>query len=1083
MAARARSALDQLEMLTMRRPFTPSRLTSAGIVATAALGLATLQAQSVTRPATQATAPVRVPPINMASADPALFNGLKYRLVGPSRGGRVTTVTGVPSQPKTFYMGVASGGLFKTIDGGLNWTPMTDGQVPLGSTGAVAVADSNPDVIYLGTGSDDVRSNVSTGRGIYKSTDAGKTWKFSGLYNAGQIGGLRIHPTDPNIAWVAAQGDAFKANADRGIFKTTDGGATWHKTLFVADTIGAMDVELQPGHPDVVYAWMSRLERKPWTIISGGPASAGAGFYKSTDGGEHFTKIVGGLPNELVGKANMAVTNANPNRIYALVEAKPGGGLYRSDDAGATWVSLPSPAQMIWRPFYYVLLAADPTNADVVYGGAEGFWKSADAGKTWASMRTPHGDNHDMWISPKDGNTMIQSNDGGANISTDGGRTWSTLMNQPTGEFYGVWMDNQFPYKLYGAQQDDNTVIINSNADPYTLTEWRAGPGCETGPIMPHPSNPDYVYGSCKGQYEWLNVKTGQSHNYWVGAQSLYGNPATDLMYRFQRVSPMATSPHDPNVLYYGGQYLFRTRDKGVTWDKISPDLTAKPACCQGVSGEPITRDVTGEEVYSTLYAISESPLEKGVIWTGSNDGPFFVTRDDGKNWTDVTPKDLKAKGLGGRVQYIDASPIRKGSAYYAVYRYMLGDYAPYIYKTDDYGATWTLLTDGKNGIAIDTPTRVVREDPNREGLLWAGTEFGLYVSFNNGGHWQPFFLNMPQVPITDIKVFRQDLVVSTQGRAFYILDNISSVEQISPAITTKDVHLYKPRDGYRTRVSPNLYGPMIEYFLPSVPAGPVVLDILDSKGVVVNSYNSDTAAAGGAGGRGGRGGGGRAGAGAGASAAAGDVNGAGANAAGGGVPPPQIDPEAGGGGGGGFGGRGGGGVQTRVTKVAGMNRVVWNVQHSNGLALPPGSYQARLTVDGKAQTQPFTVLIDPNLKAEGVTPADLVELYNHNLAMRTLTADVTATLARVRTGLAGADATKKPQIQALLDQLIATPEGVRYNKPGLQDHVSYLAGMTRGDQKVGRDALERYAQLKKQLDDIKLALDKILGPGKTETP
>jgi hypothetical protein len=633
-------------------------------------------------------------------------------------------------------------------------------------------------------------------------------------------------------------------------------------------------------------------------------------------------------------------------------------------------------------------------------------------------------------------------------------------------------MDNQFPYKLYAAQQDDNTVIINSNADPSrepAVVEWRTGPGCETGPIMPHPLNPDYVYGSCKGQYEWMNMKTGQSHNYWIGGQSLYGNPASDLIDRFQRVSPMATSPNDPNVLYYGSQYLHRTRDKGVTWEKISPDLTAHPACCQGVSGEPITRDVTGEEVYSTLYAIAESPLEKGVIWTGSNDGPFFVTRDDGKTWKDVTPKELTAKGLGGRVQFIDASPIRKGSAYYAVYRYLLGDYEPYIYKTDDYGATWTRLTDGKNGIPIDTPTRVVREDPNREGLLWAGTEFGLYVSFNNGGHWQPFQLNLPQVPVTDIKVFRHDLVVSTQGRALWILDNISSVEQLTPQSTTTGVHLFKPRDGYRTRVSPNLLGPMIEYYLPSVPAGPVTLDILDAKGAVVNSYNSETPA-GGAAGRGGRGGRG-AGAGAGATGAtgasgaagatgttgaAGARGGAGANAGAGGVPPPDQNVEAGTGGGGG-GGRGGVTVQTRVTKNAGMNRVVWNVQHSSGLSAPPGAYQARLTVDGQTQTQPFTVLIDPNLAAEGVTNADLQEQFDHNMKMRALTADVAATLARVRAGLASADATKKPQIQAIYEKIVDTPEGVRYNKPGLQAHVTYLAGMTsRGDQKVGRDALDR---------------------------
>jgi photosystem II stability/assembly factor-like uncharacterized protein len=997
----------------------------------------------------------------LASVDPALLKGLNYRLVGPSRGGRVTTVTGVPSQPKTYYMGVASGGVFKTTDAGATWLPITDGQVPVASTGAIAVADSDPNVIYLGTGSDDVRSNVSTGRGIYKSTDAGKTWKFSGLYDGGQTGGIRIHPTNPDVAWAAMQGDTFKNNTERGVFKTTDGGATWKKVLYFTDDIGAMDVELQPGDPNVVYAWMSHLQRKPWTIISGGPAAGAAGFYKSTDGGEHFTKISGnGLPTGLIGKANMAVTNANPRRIYALIEAAPGGGLYRSDDAGATWQAMPSPPAMIYRPFYYVLLAADPTNADVVYGGAEGFWKSADGGKTWASIRSPHGDNHDMWISPNDGNTMIQSNDGGANISTDGGRTWSSILNQVTGEFYAVWPDNAFPYKIYGAQQDDSTVIISSIATPFNLTDWKGGPGCETGPIIPHPTDIYTIYGSCKGQYEVQDLRSNQTKQYWIGGQSLYGNSGQELIYRFQRVSPMNTSPFDPNVLYYGSQFLHRTRDKGVTWEKISPDLTEFDKCCQMASGEPITRDATGEEFYSTLYAIQESTLEKGVIWTGANDGPFSVTRDNGATWARVTPKDLPK---GGRVAFIDASPHRRGSAYFAVYRYLLGDYAPYIYKTDDYGKTWKRLTDGKNGIPADTPTRVVREDPSREGLLYAGTEFGMYVSFDDGGHWQPFFQNMPQVPINDIKVYRKDLLVATQGRAFWIMDNLSSLHQLGTASSPDAVKLYAPRDGYRTRVSPATLGPVFEYYLPSVPSGPVEIDVLDPKGAVVNSYNSNTPAGGG-GGRGGRGG-----------------RGGGAPAASGDQPAAAADPEAGGGGGG-FGGRGGGGAQTRVTKEIGLNRVAWNVQGKDGLTMPPGAYQVRLTVDGKSQTQPFKVLIDPNVAASGVTPADLVEQYHHNLELRAFSAEVTALVARVRNARIAARtgaADKLASVDEIYSQLVAWPEGVRYARPGLQDHTQYLNGLgTRVDQKVGRDAIERLAQLKKDYARLKALTDKLLGAG-----
>ncbi len=1009
-------------------------------------------------------------PMAAVGADSPLFAGLHYRLVGPSRGGRVTTVTGVPSEPKTFYMGVASGGVFKTIDAGVTWTPITDGQVPLGSTGSIAVADSDPNVVYIGTGSDDVRSNVSTGRGIYKSTDAGKTWTFAGLYGIGQVGGLRIHPTDPNTVWVAAQGDTFKPSADRGIYKTTDGGRTWRKTLFVADNVGAMHVELQPGNPNTVYAWCSHLQRKPWTIESGGREG---GFYKSTDGGEHFTKITAGLPSELIGKGNVGVSAADPKRVYLFVEAKPGSGLYRSDDAGQTFAFVNSQpaqlaAQMIYRPFYYDTLGVDPTNADVVYTGAEGFWKSTDGGKTFATLRVPHGDNHDIWINPTNGQNMIESNDGGAQISTDGGRTWSTTNNQTTAEIYGVWTDNQFPYKLYGAQQDSNTVIIASNADPFNLTDWRAGPGCETGPVMPKPDNPNIVYGSCKGQYGVMDLKTGQEQNYWIGAQSLYGNPASDLIYRFQRVSPMATSPWDPNVLYYGSQYLHRTRDKGVTWDKISPDLTAHDPCCQGVSGEPITRDVTGEEFYSTLYAIAESPLEKGVIWTGSNDGPFYVTRDDGKTWANVTPKDLPP---GGRVQYIDPSPRRKGSAYFAAYRYLLGDYQPYLYRTDDYGKTWTRLTDGKNGIPADWPTRVVREDPTRDGLLYAGTEFGLFISHDNGAHWQPFQLNLPRVPVTDLKIHDGDLIVATQGRAFWILDNISAIEQVTSAAPTAAARLYKPWDGYRTRVSPNLYGPMIEYYLPTVPAGPVVLDVLDAKNAVVSTYSSDATAGGGAGGprRAGRG-------------AAGRCRGGRQCRRRRGYAAAAVDAEAAGGGGG-FGRGRGAGVTTRVTKTAGLNRVLWDMHDkTSGLTLPPGSYVARLTVDGVAQTEPFAVEIDPIEAKDGLTTADLVEQFDHNLRMRDLVATMAETLTRVRTARSqlanatGADADKAKRIETLYESIVNTPEGVRYNKPGLQEHITYLASMTtRVDQKVGRDAIERYQVLKKQLDDIRAELDRLL--------
>ncbi len=543
-------------------------------------------------------------------------------------------------------------------------------------------------------------------------------------------------------------GNPFRSNPERGVYRTRDGGKSWRRVLFSSDSTGAVDVELQPGHPDVVYAAMWHAERKPWTIISG---AREGGIYKSIDGGDTWTRLDGGLPNGLVGKANIAVSPAKPDRVYVLMEAKPGGGLYRSDDAGRTFIAIDTTTRgLITRPFYYTNITTDPNNADVVYVGTESFYRSVDGGRTWTTMPTPHGDNHDLWINPRNSSVMIQSNDGGANVSLDGGMSWSTQYNQPTAEIYQVYVDNQFPYRVYGAQQDNSTLIVPSlppTAQPPDdpIQSWRTGPGCETGPIMPHLTNPDTVYGACKGLFSRMSLRTGQEKQYWIGAQSLYGNPGKDLIYRFQRVSPMEVSPHDSRTLYFGSQYVHRTRDGGVTWERLSPDLTWNPPeRQQRVSGEPITIDVTGEEVYSTLYAIRESPLRRGVIWTGSNDGPFYVTRNDGKTWTNVTPS---SQPKGCRVQNIDPSPHRAASAYYAVLCYLLGDFRPFIWRTDNYGASWTLLTTGKNGIPADFPTRVVREDPEREGLLYAGTEFGAFVSFDNGGSWGTLQLNLPVTP------------------------------------------------------------------------------------------------------------------------------------------------------------------------------------------------------------------------------------------------------------------------------------------------------------------------------------------------
>ncbi|HTP33419.1 MAG TPA: hypothetical protein VMJ75_14675 [Candidatus Acidoferrales bacterium] len=980
--------------------------------------------------------------------NPALWGQLQYRMIGPERGGRVTAVTGVPSQPFTFYMGSTGGGVWKTVDAGHTWVNLSDGQIPLGSMGAIEVSLSNPNVVYAGTGSSKIRSNVSIGRGIYKSTDAGKTWTFSGLRDTGQIATIRVHPANPDLVYVAALGNPFIDNPERGIYRSTDGGKTWKNVLHISDSAGAADLELQPGSPNVLFACMWHGQRKPWTIISG---AREGGIYKSTDGGDHWTKLAGGLPNELFGRSNVAISASAPNRIYALVEAKPGSGLYRSDDGGEKWSLVNGSGNLITRPFYYTTLGVDPTNPDVLFIGDEGWFKSTDAGKTFRPSPAPHGDHHDIWINPRNGQYMIQSNDGGANVSLDGGRTWSTQANQPTAEIYQVAVDDQYPYRVYGAQQD-NTTVIAPSLPTGNGQDFRVGPGCETGPIIPSQGNPEIVYGSCKGQFSVLDLNTSNEERYWIGGESLYGNGGSDLMYRFQRVSPMEVSPHDAKVVYYGSQYVHRTRDRGVTWERISPDLTARPEGTQGPSGEPITRDATGEEIYSTLYSIRESPLQKGVIWAGSNDGLIHVTRDDGKTWTNVTPKDLPP---GGRVQNLEPGSQNPATAYAAIYRYLLGDFAPYIYRTSDYGKTWTRLTDGKNGIAADEPTRVVREDSVHGGLLYAGTEFGMYISFDNGGHWQSFQLNLPNTPITDIKLAHGDLILSTQGRGFWILDNLSPLHNLSSAN-----HLYAPREAVRSvraggfgRGSTLQYplpGAQIDYYLASAPAGDLVMQILDSNGKMIREFTSSTGTE---------------------------------------APPPDaVDtpPSEEGEGGPRF--RSG---PTRLDKSAGAHRFTWDLRYPgawmsvnrpegpNGPMAVPGEYAVRLTAGSWTQTQPLTIVEDPRILKSGVTQSDLQEQFDHNVKVRDLVTEVNRTVTRVRTemnSLAGKPASVETlnKLKDLAASLTTPP--IRYSKPGLQTHIQYLYTLTSGtDQKIGRDAIERYNTLRKELDARIAELNRIL--------
>ncbi len=984
--------------------------------------------------------------------DPSLFEGLKYRCIGPSRGGRVTTVTGIASQPSVFYMGATGGGVWKTVDYGQNWSNVTDGYLETGSIGAIQVADSNPDIIYVGTGSDGIRSNVITGRGVYKSENAGKTWKFLGLRDVGQIGAVEVHPDNPDIVFVAAIGNVFGPSPDRGVYRSLDGGDSWENVLFLSDRTGAVDLEFCPDNPDEIYAAFWHCERKPWTIISG--AEEG-GVFKSSDGGATWIHLTEGLPQDLIGKSDLAVSPADPDRVYVLMEAAPGGGFYRSDDRGQSFELVSDKEELVNRPFYYTNLDADPTNADILYVNTGRFWKSQDAGKTWQNRSTPHGDNHDMWINPLNPDVFIQSNDGGANVTLDGGTTWSTQFNQPTAELYQVDIDDQFPYWVYAGQQDSSTIAVPSlppSSSPVgPMGYWISIGGCETGPAVPKPGNHNIVYANCKGRFGRYNKKTGQEMQFYVGAADIYGHNPKDLKYRFQRVSPIHVSPHDPEVVYHASQYLHRTTDGGVTWETISPDLTEFDPSKQVISGSPITRDITGEEYYSTIYAVRESPLEKGLIWVGANDGPIHVTRDGGKTWTNVTPKDLPP---GGRVQNVEPSPHRASKAYVAVYRYLMNDWQPYIYRTEDYGQTWTRLTSGRNGIPEDFPTRVVREDPDREGLLYAGTEFGMFISFDDGAHWQSFQLNLPVTPVTDIKVHQKDLVLSTMGRSFWVLDNVTPLHQLGEKIGESPFHLYSPRDAYRMHYRSRSFrgaaqvpeylqpGVMIDYSLAENPEDMVVLDILDDNDNLIRSFSSKRQSI--------------------------HLEGLAFD-----VLVEELK-------------RAGGPL---LPSKQGMNRFFWDMRHAGALNqragmggrggpfIAPGRYRAKLVIGDWSHTETFRVLVDPRVTEDGITQADLVAQESLSLQVRDTMSLANGLVQRIRKARESVEVSQKKKggLNAVYAKLV-TATGP-YPQPMLVDQISYLSSMLdRADQKPGRDAYVRFDELNRELSLHVSEVNKILG-------
>ncbi|HET7790603.1 MAG TPA: glycosyl hydrolase [Gemmatimonadales bacterium] len=773
--------------------------------------------------------------------DSLAFAALSWREIGIFRGGRTVAVAGSGARPMEYWMGTTGGGVFKTTDGGNTWLPASDKYFG-GTIGAIGVSESKPDIVYVGTGEYAIRGNVSHGDGVWKTTDAGKTWTSVGLAETRQISRVRVHPSNPDIVYVAAQGHAFGPNPERGIYKTTDGGKTWTKVLFKNDSTGASDLAMDPSNPEVLYAAFWQVERRPWALSSGG---AGGGIWKTTDGGAHWTELTHnpGLPKGLLGNIGITVSAAKPSRVWALIEADS-GGVYRSDDAGATWKRVNSENKLRQRAWYYMKIFADTKDSNTVWAVNTGLYKSKDGGKTFEHIQDPHGDNHDLWIAPNDNQRLIESSDGGGTVSFNGGKTW-TDQDYATAQFYHVTTTNHFPYRVCGAQQD-NSGVCGPSRWPGGIDrgQWYDVAG-ESGYIVALPDSPDVTFGGDNsGFLGRLDHRTGFFRMVSPWPDSPDGHAASEGKYRFQWTAPQLVSPHDPHTLYIGANVLFKSTDQGQTWAAISPDLTRHDPRTMGPSGGPITLDQTTAEYYATIFAIDESPVQAGVIWTGSDDGLLNVTRDGGKTWTNVTPRDF---GDFTRVSIIEASHWDAGTAYVAANRYQLEDYAPYIWKTTDYGATWTRLV---TGIPATEFVRVVREDPVRKGLLFAGTERGVYVSFDDGQHWQTLRRNLPIVPVHDLAIKEGDLIAATHGRSFWILDNISTLEQMTPASVAAEAQLFKPRDAYRVEWGGDFSsaahpvgknppsGAMFYYWLKGKNQE-VAIDVLDSAGHVIRSFTS----------------------------------------------------------------------------------------------------------------------------------------------------------------------------------------------------------------------------------------------------
>ncbi|MFZ9045407.1 MAG: WD40/YVTN/BNR-like repeat-containing protein [Cyclobacteriaceae bacterium] len=853
--------------------------------------------------------------------NPSLYEGLQWRSIGPFRGGRSAAVTGVPNKPNLYYFGSTGGGVWRTTDAGNSWENISDGFFG-GSVGSVAVSDWDPNVIYVGGGEVTVRGNVSYGYGIWKSVDAGTTWDFTGLPKSKHIPRIQIHPTNPDIVYAAVMGDLFKSSADRGVYRSKNGGKTWEKILFANADAGAVELVMDPNNPRILYANTWRIKRTPYSLESGGEGSA---MWKSTDGGDTWTNISEneGLPGGLWGISAVTVSPVNSNRVWALIENSK-GGVYRSDDAGKTWRLVNKERKLRQRAWYYTKIFADTQDEDRVYVMNVRYHRSKDGGSTFETYNAPHGDHHDLWIAPEDNQRMIIADDGGAQVSFDAGENWSTYHNQPTAQFYRVTTDNAFPYRIYGAQQDNSTVRIahRTNGRNIGESDWESTAGGESAHIAVDPEDNDIVYGGSYGGFlTRVNHKTNEIRAINVWPDNPMGHGAEGMKYRFQWNFPIFFSPHNADRLYTTSQHVHVSMDEGESWEIISPDLTRNDPSKLGPSGGPITKDNTGVEYYATIFAATESYHEEGVIWTGSDDGLIHVTKDGGENWSNVTPASMPEWNM---INSIDVDPFNKGGVYVAATRYKMGDYQPYLYKTEDYGQTWRKITSGIKG---DHFTRVLRADPSRKGLLYAGTESGMYVSFDDGVSWKSFQMNLPIVPVTDLVVKNNNLIAATQGRSFWLLDDLTPLHQLNDEVNSASHFLFKPMDSYRmgggngntskTAGTNHPGGVLVNYFVQDTSATDTLsITFSDIDGELIKKYSTH--------------------------------------------PDKKND-------------------ESRLAVEPGLNTMNWNMRYKGASTFPgmimwaarttgpmavPGEYQVSMTVNGKEQVQTFNLLKDPRVSS-----------------------------------------------------------------------------------------------------------------------